>query len=515
MAVALATGQGVRDQRIQVERPDGSRITALVNIEALKDHNGCVIGAVNVFRDNVPHRHTLKTKDGRLNSPEQILRSLPAAIYTTDAAGRITFYNDAAAAMWGVRPAIGQSEFCGSWKLYWPDGTLLPHNECPMAIALKERRAINGQEAAAERPDGTRIPFLAYPTPLFDEAGELTGAVNMLVDITGRKAAELASQRLAAIVESSDDAILSKDINGVIRSWNRGAECLFGYSEYEIIGKAVTTLIPSDRQDEEPEILGRIRRGERIEHYETIRQRKDGSLVDISLSVSPIVDSRGHIVGASKIARDISGRRSAEEQKDLLLGEMNHRVKNLFALAGSLVNLSARDATSASDLVSSLQGKFLALARAHSLTLSTAVEPDSHGIATLHALIAEVTKPYLDEEASERRIFVAGPDVPLGRRAVTHVALLFHEFATNAVKYGALAKPSGQVRIDCSHQRENLCITWHEAGVASGVGESVGEGFGSRLARAAVSALSGSFSRSFTSNGLEIRLTFPQVKLRE
>jgi two-component sensor histidine kinase len=227
------------------------------------------------------------------------------------------------------------------------------------------------------------------------------------------------------------------------------------------------------------------------------------------------VDLRGKIVGASKIARDISGRRSAEEQKDLLLGEMNHRVKNLFALAGSLVNLSARDATSASDLVSSLQGKFLALARAHSLTLSTAVEPDSHGIATFHALIAEVMKPYLDEETSERRITVAGPDVPLGRRAVTHVALLFHEFATNAVKYGALAKPSGQVQIDCSNQRDDFCIIWHEAGVASSAGEFTGEGFGSRLARAAVSALSGSFSRSFTSNGLEIRLTLPQVKIRE
>lgn len=141
---------------------------------------------------------------------EAILQALPAAIYTTDLEGRITFYNEAAAKLWGVRPELHRSEFCGSWKLYWPDGSYLPHDQCPMAIALKEGRAIRGKEAIAERPDGTRVPFLAHPTPLFDQAGILTGAVNMLVDISGRQEAELAAQRLAAIVESSDDAILSR-----------------------------------------------------------------------------------------------------------------------------------------------------------------------------------------------------------------------------------------------------------------------------------------------------------------
>lgn len=100
---------------------------------------------------------------------QRILEALPEPVYTTDASGRITFYNSAAAAMWGVRPELGKSEFCGSWKLYWPDGRPLPHDECPMAIALKEKRANRGLEAVAERPDGTRIPFLAFPTPLFDE----------------------------------------------------------------------------------------------------------------------------------------------------------------------------------------------------------------------------------------------------------------------------------------------------------------------------------------------------------
>jgi len=125
-----------------------------------------------------------------------LLDALPAAVYTTDAAGRITYYNEAAAEFWGQRPRLGSSEWCGSWKLFWPDGTPMAHAECPMAIALKEDRAVRDMEAIAERPDGTRVPFVPYPTPLHDEAGRLTGAVNMLVDISERKRAEDHQQML-------------------------------------------------------------------------------------------------------------------------------------------------------------------------------------------------------------------------------------------------------------------------------------------------------------------------------
>src|SRR5262245_38628047 len=125
----------------------------------------------------------------------QLLEALPAAVYTTDARGRITFYNAAASALWGCSPELGKSTYCGSWKLYWPDGTPLPHDECPMAMALEQRRPIRGMEAVAERPDGTRVSLIPYPTPLFDAWGGLTGAVNMMVDITERKHAEEALAR--------------------------------------------------------------------------------------------------------------------------------------------------------------------------------------------------------------------------------------------------------------------------------------------------------------------------------
>ena len=179
------------------------------------------------------------------------------------------------------------------------------------------------------------------------------------------------------LLESCEDAILSKDLDGVITSWNRGAQRLFGYAAEEVVGRSVTILIPSDRENEEPMILQRIRRGERIEHYETVRRRKDGSLVDISLTVSPIRDPAGKVVGASKIARDITERRRAQEQRELLLREMNHQIKNLFALASSVVSLSGRSAHSVEELMTSAQEQLSALARAHELTLS-------RGPSTLH-----------------------------------------------------------------------------------------------------------------------------------
>jgi PAS domain S-box-containing protein len=233
--------------------------------------------------------------------------------------------------------------------MYWPDGRPLPHDECPMALALKEKRPIRGMEAVAERPDGRLVPFIAYPSPLFDASGALIGAVNTLVDITERYEAEQRIREsearyrgIAAIVECSEDAVLTKDLDGLITSWNPGAGRLFGYTAEEVIGKSVIILIPPERHDEERTILARIRRGERIDHYETVRQRKDGSTVDISLTVSPVRNPEGKITGASTIARDITERRRAEEQQRLLLRELDHRVKNLFAVSGGVAALSAR-----------------------------------------------------------------------------------------------------------------------------------------------------------------------------
>lgn len=456
--------------------------------------------------------HQLRTSDF-----EDVVRALPEAVYTTDAAGHITFYNEAAAALWGVHPVLGRSQFCGSWKLYRSDGTPLPHSECPMAIALGEQQPNRGYEAIAERPDGSRVRFLAAPTPLFDEAGSMTGAVNMLVDVTERHRNEEAAQVLAAIVESSEDAILSKDLDGHIMSWNRGAQRLFGYTAEEAVGQLVTMLIPDDRLDEEPVILAKIQRGERVEHFETIRRRKDGSLVDISLTISPIRAPDGSVIGASKVARDISDRRQAEQEQRLVLREMDHRVKNLFTLASSVVSLSARSADSVESLAAAVRDRLSALAQAHTLTLTNRMteSPSTPPSTTLQELIRTILRPYdgSTDDGAERAT-VGGDDVGISGSSLTSLALLLHEFATNAAKYGAFSTPSGRVEIDCVASADSFEMTWRERG-GPAVEPATSEGFGSLIARATVRGqLGGEMTRQWDREGLTIRLVVAPDRLQ-
>jgi PAS domain S-box-containing protein len=446
----------------------------------------------------------------------EVLDALPAAVYITDAAGLITYYNEAAAVLWGRRPELGTDHWCGSWKLFWPDGTPLPHDECPMALALREKRPVRGMEAIAERPDGLRVPFIPYPTPLYDASGALVGAVNTLVDITERKLAEAHAQRLASIVQSSDDAIISKDLNGIIASWNCGAQRVFGYTAEEMIGRPVSVLIPSERENEEPGILQRIRRGERIDHYETIRRRKDGSLIDISLTVSPIRNAAGEIIGASKVARDITERRRARDQQQLLLREMDHRIKNLFSLASSVVTLSARSVGTPAELAASVRDRLGALARAHALTLSvpSATAPRENP-ATLHALVKTIVSPYENQTADEReRVTVTGADAPLSNNSVTSLALLLHEFTTNAAKYGALSTPERRVDVLCEVAGDKLLLKWNERGGPALADQVSADGFGSVLIRSAIEGqLGGAISRDWLPEGLVIRLSLALDRL--
>jgi PAS domain S-box-containing protein len=206
-----------------------------------------------------------------------------------------------------------------------------------MAIALKEGRAIRGAEAIAERPDGTRRWFMPFPTPFRDLEGKILGGVNLLLDITERKQNEQMSSLLAAIVDSSDDAIVSKNLDGMITSWNRGAERTFGYTVKEAVGQHITLIIPPERRSEETGILARLRRGERIENFDTVRHRKDGSLLNISLTISPIRDATGRVVGASKVARDITDRKRTEHA----LADTARQQQALFHLADKLHRASS------------------------------------------------------------------------------------------------------------------------------------------------------------------------------
>ena len=170
--------------------------------------------------------------------PWQLIDALPAAIYVTDSAGRITYFNEAAAALWGCRPKLHSDQWCGSWRLYGLDGTPMPHDQCPMAIALKQGRAVRGGQAMCERPDGTLVPFMAFPTPLRDASGTLIGAVNMLVELSEQQRTKLIERRLAAIV---NPAMMRSSVRMSMPQSRRGtrqrSECLAIWRRKRLVGR--------------------------------------------------------------------------------------------------------------------------------------------------------------------------------------------------------------------------------------------------------------------------------------
>jgi two-component system CheB/CheR fusion protein len=436
------------------------------------------------------------------NGLRELLHALPAAVYTTDAAGRITFYNEVAAAMWGRRPKLNSEKWCGSWRMYWPDGTPLPHDECPMAVVLKEKRNFNGngQEAVVERPDGTRVPFMAFPSILRDSTGEVIGAVNMFVDISERKRNEEIAQRLASIVESSEDAIISKTFDGIITSWNKSAERLFGYMAEEVIGKSITILIPPDRREEEDTILERVRRGQGVEHFETVRQRKDGSLIDISLTVSPIKNALGKIIGASKIARDITERKKSDAHIAILAREAEHRARNVLATVQATVHLTQAD--TADGLKHAIAGRIQALANVHALFVKSRWTG-----AELHNLVTQELSAYCQQGGT--RVLIDGPSVLLEPNTAQTIAVCLHELATNAAKYGALSVPEGHIQVEWSLAADKrLILRWTETGGPC-VMAPTRHGFGTRVMEGMIRGLNGEMRLDWRAEGLacEIAVT--------
>lgn len=271
------------------------------------------------MEDAVDSSQRLEKLNAEVRQSEERYRTLfdlgPVGVYSCDAVGLIRDFNHRAVELWGrkTNPGDSNERWCGSFKMYRPDGVLLPHGECPMADVLSGKiPEARDAEVQIERADGSRITVIVNIRPLKNERGEILGAINCFVDITDRKHAEEIRARLAAIVESSDDAMISKTLDGTIMTWNRGAERLLGYTAEEAVGKNIRLIIPADRLEEEVEIVERLKQGRRIEHFETVRKRKDGGLFDVSLTISPLKDGSGRITGASKVARDITDKKAAE-----------------------------------------------------------------------------------------------------------------------------------------------------------------------------------------------------------
>lgn len=307
---------------------------------------------------------------------------------------------------------------------------------------------------------------------------------------------------LAAVVDNSDNAVVSKSLDGIIMSWNKGATNLFGYTAEEAIGQPMTLIIPDDRLHEEPAILRKLSAGERVDHFETFRQHKDGTLIDISVTVSPVRNGRGEISGASKIARDIRAQKAAAEKQELQLKEMHHRVRNLFTLATSLVQLSARNATSVDELVPDIVARLMALSRAHQLTLPVpGDELNGQGSTTFRELLEAILSPF-NVKNEPQRIILNGDAQLCNNGAYASVALLFHELATNAAKYGALSTVDGRLEIDISEADGEICIEWTENGNSVETAVAGEEGFGSTLERAILRSIQATMVRNWNNTSL-------------
>jgi PAS domain S-box-containing protein len=300
---------------------------------------------------------------------------------------------------------------------------------------------------------------------------------------------------LAAIVASSEDAIISKDVNGVITSWNDGAQRIFGYTAEEVIGKPITVLIPTDRLDEEPGILERILRGSRIDHYETVRKRKDGSLIDISLTVSPVKNSQGRIIGASKVARDITDRKRAEDTKEFLLNEIKHRVRNTLGTVQAIARQTFRAASSGER--DAFQARLQALAGAHDL-----LTLPSWAFANVNDVVEHALKPF--RERNSERIEASGPEAELSANRALMLTMVLHELGTNAVKYGALSNSEGRVSVNWElpvGESDNLLkLYWRESN-GPRVESPSRKGFGSTLIERALEG-EGNAQLEFAASGV-------------
>jgi len=315
---------------------------------------------------------------------------------------------------------------------------------------------------------------------------------------------------LAAIVEHSDDAIVSKDLNGIITSWNAGAEQIFGYKAAEIVGQSILILIPPDRHGEEEFIIDKMRRGERIKHFDTVRRRKDGTLVDVSLTVSPIF-ADGRVVGVSKIARDITARKQAQLAQTLLLRELNHRTKNLLAVADAIVRQTSKSSPPG-ELVDRISR------RLHALSVSQDLMIDSEWRgADITNIIQWQLASIIDDHAS--RIKLNGPLCTLTPRTAQALGLAIFELATNALKFGALSAKAGTVKVDWSvddrdGERE-FHMSWQELGGPTVI-QPAHCGFGSVIIERMIArSLLGSAKVTYAPAGLIWELVAPEAALIE
>ena len=474
----LAKGETVaaKDRPFYIER-HGYPETVYFDISysPVADEDGTVRGVfciVNETTERVKADAALRESEERLRA---IFAQSAAGIALGDLTGKLLSVNDHFCRIVG-RP---RDELIGIRMQEITFADDLPENQ-----RLFQHMVQTGESFEIEkryvRGDGSLVWVANSVSAIRDDGGNMLQAVAISVDIGERRHAQEIEKHLASMIASSNDAIMGIDLDMKITSWNAAAEKLYGYSQDEVVGRSVLMLVPDGRQEEEPRILTEVRAGRFVEPYETQRRRKDGRLVEGLLSVSPIRDANGRVIGASKTAHDITARKDAERLKSILVNELHHRVKNVLATVTAIARQTLGRDKANHEEVEAFTSRLASLSRAQDLLVHADWQH-----ADLKAVMQQALSPYPVDAFQ-----IGGPSVPLPPRAVVSLSLALHELATNAAKYGALSAPGGQVSISWQFEPladNRLRIVWEERGGPE-VAPPRRRGFGSTLIERLLSA---------------------------
>ncbi|NPU12112.1 PAS domain S-box protein [Bradyrhizobium sp. 83012] len=428
-----------------------------------------------------------------------IVASAADAILSTTPDGVIRSWNAACERMLGFTAA----EMIGR-----PIYDIIPPELAEDARAIRARigtgDSLESFETVRLTKQGRPIEVSITFSPIRDARDAIIGISAIIRDVTVTKQAERGAAMLAAIVASSSDGVVSKTLDGTITSWNKSAQRIFGFSEDEMIGRSIRTIIPPERQVEEDRILATVVSGEIIDNFETVRLRKDGALIDVSVTVSPVRDSTGRIIGASKIVRDITDKRQTREQLRTLLAEVNHRSKNLLSLVQAIARQMTRHGRPL-DL-----SRFLERLQAIASNQDLLIQNDWRFIP-LDGLVRSQLGAFSDLIGN--RIAVDGPQIELTPEAAQSIGMAVHELATNAAKYGALSNDDGRITVRWTRIDDSFDMTWSEHGGPE-VSPPEHIGFGSRVIADMVrSGLDGTVEVQFLPTGLCWHLRCPLKRL--
>jgi PAS domain S-box-containing protein len=407
------------------------------------------------------------------------LASIGDAVISTDAEGRVAFLNGVAEALtgWPEAEAVGRPL---PEVFHIVNEQTREPVENPVLRALREGTVVGlADHTVLVARDGTERPIDDSAAPMRDESGAALGVVLVFRDISGRRRAEETQAFLAAIVASSDDAIVSKTLEGVIRTWNAGAERLFGYTAAEAVGRPITLIIPPERLDEEHEILARIRGGERVDHFETVRVSKQGRRIDISLTVSPVRDGTGRIIGASKVARDITDRKRAEEalreadrRKDEFIALLAHELRNPLAPLGNglqVMRLAAGDPSAVAQARDMMERQLGHLVRLVDDLLDVSrINRSKMELRRSRVLLADVLSSAVETarpllEAAGHELLLALPPGPVYLDAdLTRLAQVFGNLLTNSAKY---TERGGRIWLAAERRGGDVVVSVRDTGI--------------------------------------------------